>query len=252
MSTECDIENPLKRDGTAQEAREIDALQPANVEIDGRSKEDIATFARELAELFQFYDTDYNLVGDWSVFFGEDLDESEPHFALFCAFLEVFEKSQNHLNDLTGKHLDFYYKDVLQLQKKAATPDKAHIIFELAKNVTEHKVEADTELSAGKDDTKVELIYETDKEIVVNVATVEQLKTIYLETDEDANDQLVMVYASDTANSSDGVGGELDEDDPRWPSFGETQFNDSGSELAEDDRTMPDANIGFAMASPAL
>jgi len=35
------------------------------------------------------------------------------------------------LNSFTKKHLDFFYKKVLQLQPQQAVPDKAHLVFEI-------------------------------------------------------------------------------------------------------------------------
>ena len=45
----------------------------------------------------------------------------------------MYKKPQGILNEFTGRHLDFYYKDVLRLTKKAAVADKAHLLLELKK-----------------------------------------------------------------------------------------------------------------------
>ena len=60
-----------------------------------------------------------------------------PHFALFLCFLKLFFNVQNDINTLTKRHLDFYYKNVLQLSNKAAVADRVHIVFTLAKNAFE-------------------------------------------------------------------------------------------------------------------
>ncbi|MDX1910232.1 MAG: hypothetical protein SFV22_02040, partial [Saprospiraceae bacterium] len=56
-----------------------------------------------------------------------------PHIALFVTFLHLFRHAQDSLNDLPGKHLDFYYDHVLCLQRRPADPDHAYLIFTLAK-----------------------------------------------------------------------------------------------------------------------
>jgi hypothetical protein len=38
------------------------------------------------------------------------------------------------MNTLTGRHLDFYYHEVLGLKRKDPVPDKVHVLFELKKN----------------------------------------------------------------------------------------------------------------------
>ena len=56
-----------------------------------------------------------------------------------------------------------------------------------------------------------------------------------------------MIYASPIANSADGIGKDLPKDNLVWNTFGESQTG-----LSVNKRTMPDASIGFAIASPML
>lgn len=160
-----------------------------------------------------------------------------PHFGLLLAFLQVFGHVQDHANTLTQRHLDFYYREVLQLEPKDAVADTVHVLFELAKDVSTHLVSAGTVLKAGKDNTGVQLYYKTEKDIVVNTAKIKELKSLFF--DNTAKE----IYASPIANSKDGEGEELDKALPEWKPMGERQ----GST-----RTMPDAQIGFAIASPQL
>ncbi|MFC4816454.1 baseplate J/gp47 family protein [Flavobacterium sp. GCM10023249] len=53
-----------------------------------------------------------------------------PHYALFLAFVKLLKVASNHFNELTKKHLDFYYKDVLKTENQRATPDYVHIVLE--------------------------------------------------------------------------------------------------------------------------
>ena len=62
--------------------------------------------------------------------------------ALFIAFLLIFKHAQDHINTLTQRHLDFYFKDVLKLKAKSAVPDQVHLIFKAAKNISSHKFES--------------------------------------------------------------------------------------------------------------
>jgi hypothetical protein len=64
----------------------------------------------------------------------------EPHLALFLSFLKLLRIPQGRLNNLTGRHLDFYYKEVLNLSKQKAIPDRVHLIFKLAKNASQEIV----------------------------------------------------------------------------------------------------------------
>ncbi len=46
--------------------------------------------------------------------FLNELQDAEPHIALLLVFLKLFRHLQDFQNQLTERHLDFYYKDVLQ------------------------------------------------------------------------------------------------------------------------------------------
>ena len=66
------------------------------------------------------------------------------------------------MNGITQRMLKFYYKDLLHLPAKPSIPDKVHIVFELAKDVTEYDVATGTQLKAGKDNSGKDQIYTTE------------------------------------------------------------------------------------------
>ena len=86
-------------------------------------------------------------------------DAHEPHVTLFLTFLYLFQYAIDHLNTLTKSHLLYYYEQVLCLHKQKETPDKVHVVFELAKNFHTHLVEEGTLLNAGKDDANKQMVY---------------------------------------------------------------------------------------------
>ena len=98
----------------------------------------------------------------------EDGENISPHLALFVSFVKLLEFTQERFNQLTKRHLDFYYKNILLIEKLPATADKVHIIFELAKNSLVEKIAENTELDAGKDANGNKLIYKTTEELIAN------------------------------------------------------------------------------------
>ncbi|MEO1053667.1 MAG: hypothetical protein AAFX87_23730 [Bacteroidota bacterium] len=233
MSESCQNKNLVARDGTSQQQRLYKALLPSYVAVDERKIEDLKTFVLEYAEEIQYYNLSNDPDGDWVNFFlkQKDVDVTEPHYALFLAFLELFKIAQNDLNTLTKRHLDFYYKDVLQLEEEPAVPDQVFIIFELAKHLQESLVNQGTRLKGKKDALGNNVFYELDSEIVVNKAKVSQIKAVL-------KDDTSILYASPQANSADGEGAEIETDIQSWETFGDT--------------TRTKAEIGFAIASPVL
>jgi hypothetical protein len=168
----------------------------------------------------------------------------QPHIAMYISFLEVLKPAQHDLNRLSQRHLDFFYRQVLQLPERPPEPDHAHLLFELAKFQSDVALHADIRFKAGKDATGMELFYKLDQPIVLDKAQVTSLKSILLDSAErnipggGIPTTLTGLYASPIANSLDGNGEDFPKDQAvkAWLPFG------------DDTRDRPD--IGLAIADP--
>ncbi len=240
MKEKCDHKNPLQRGGLSRQQRKLLALDPSFAKLDDRSTEDLLQYAFRLAGQINYFNNENDFDGNWETFWDiineksiEEIEASannEPHFALFLCFLKLFSHAQNQLNTLTGRHLDFYYKKVLQLKEKREEPDKAHLIIELAKNASQQLLEKGTKFLAGKDAIGMPLTYAAEEDTVINKAKVELLRSVY------RNENQLHIAA--VANSADGFGEEPIDENDSWDAFG----ND----------LLPVSSIGFALASPIL
>ncbi len=189
----------IGRDGTSQAARRQEALDPGYVSVDEHSVEDLLALASDHGKKLNYYGDDDQPNGDWSAFLGPDLDFADvaaflespdkfpdegpyrrPHFVLFLAFLRLFRHAQRELNQLTGRHLDFYYRQVLRMSRKAAIPDRVHVHFDLAAGVDQVEVPAGSLLSAGPDSLGRERLYATDRDVVVGRAQVAKLRSVHV------------------------------------------------------------------------
>ncbi|MDP9075936.1 MAG: baseplate J/gp47 family protein [Bacteroidota bacterium] len=159
-----------------------------------------------------------------------------PHYALYLAFLKLFAFAQEHLNQYTKRNLDFYYKDVLALTNNAAEADFVHLVFSLQKNINQHLIPAGTEFKAGKDANKNDLFYATTNDVVLQTASVQELKALYLNKAMSP----ATLFAAPAANSQDGQGAKLLSADESWFPFGDPQQN------------ITHAGLGFALASNVL
>ena len=244
MAEQDIIQNLIFQLGQSQDDRLPKELGIHFVDVDEQTSEDLLRFTKDFSEFVNYYrNNPSTAVGNWSNFFPdetviESLLKSEsantsPHLALFLAFLELYQQPQSAINKVTARHLDFYYQDVLRLKKKAAIPDKVHLLLELKKNVAPIRILPEHLFSAGKDATNVELIYAPTRETVINAAKVESLRSVYF----DRQGQGTIRYAP-IANSADGLGGKLPETEPKWSGFGHS--------------SLPLAAVGFAIASPVL
>lgn len=238
------------RDGASQLQRLMAELQDGFVKVDERSLEDLLEFAKQYAHSVLYYDHQAPLAnkvnGDWTDFFSFDTaqllqqlpgrDDVEPHLALYLTFLQLFQSLQKQMNGFTQQHLDFYYKKVLNLLPLNGRADEVHVVFELARTASEQFLPAGTALDAAKNGQ-----YTLDHDIVLNTATITDLRSTYVP--EDRADE---VHYASVANSPDGLGGKLPPEDPSWHAFGREA--DADKKLP----ALPVQKTGFAFASQVL
>lgn len=232
----------LKRDGTNQFNRLPAAFDPSFVKIDEKSTGELLQLITNFASQVQFYNRENQKEGDWQDFFEDFSRDNEPHIALMLTFLKLYDEALNHLNEISKRHLDFYYQQFLQIKQRGAIPDKVHLIIETAKNVGQYKLDKGTKFDAGKDKSGKMMVYETEREIVLNKTSIGSLKSVFVD-----NERQHAVFAAPVPNSADGQGKSLNGAESKWPAFGTPQ-----SGLSSEKRTMVDATTGFAIASPAF
>ncbi|HWK04710.1 MAG TPA: hypothetical protein VNS58_13815 [Puia sp.] len=163
-----------------------------------------------------------------------DYPKHTPHLALFLSFIEIYIHEQDELNRYTQRHLDFYYKEVLQLMNKTPDPDSAHLVFELQKPVSEHRLLKNTLFKGGKDVTGKEINYALTDDVVINKATVSKIHSLQI-----VHGSKDLLKASPIANSDDGQGAKVTAADKSWFAFG-------------DIKKIKNAKAGFAIASNLL
>ena len=181
-------------------------------------------------------------------------DNHQPHFALFLAFLRLFEHARSEVNTLTGRHLEFYYREILRFKEKPGEPGHAYLLAELAKHADSHDFKAGELFKAGKDDLGRDAFFANERDFVANKAKVSALKTLYRHGDEEVTEENPKavnqggIYASPVANSDDGLGAKLLSPDQSWHPF----FNKVYADGTLQKINMPAAETGFAIASHYL
>lgn len=239
-------------EGSIQDKRYIEALNPNSVELMDFSVEDWMTFAYKFSKHVKHVKDENDLkhinkakpqppLKSWEVFFKkaeeikdmvEDYKEGDidPHLALFVCFLKLLEHSKSRFNEITKRHLDFYYKNILDLKKQDSTPDSVYAIFELAKNAGQQLIEEGTALDAGKDSLGNPKAYHVEEETLINKISLGSLKSTF-------QDNLGW-YMAPEPKSADGQGAEIDSESQSWLPFGDSSY--------------ASAEYGFSLASPSL
>lgn len=162
-----------------------------------------------------------------------EFPDHTPHYALYITFIKLFRHAQDELNRFTQRHLDFYYKDTLQLINKPAEPDSAHLVFELQKPIDKHLLTKGSLFKGGKDSIGKEISYALTEDIVINKASIAEIHSQQLIHPSGA------LQASPVAASADGAGAAIKSVDQSWFTFG-------------DPRKAGFARTGFAIASNLL
>lgn len=198
-----------ERDGTSQAQRLLAALQADYAAIDEHSLKDQLTLAHAFAKELKYFNSDHVEDGDWQGLLNPDglegkdfsdwLQQIEdfieqpanftddrfynlhrPHFVLYLAFLQLLKNTQGQLNQLPGKHLDFYYRKVLNFEKTPPQPDRVNVLIEPSAQVGSVLLPTGTLLAAGKDSLGKELVYRTDSDLVVNHVKITRLSSVYV------------------------------------------------------------------------
>jgi|GEM_PF-826922 len=222
---------------------------PTALDTDPDALNEVAT---ELKKLFEkIFRELHDLQDDAPAFLEETLNdypEHQPYMALFLTFISLFMHARDHINTITRRHLDFYYRDVLHLESKPEQPDSVHHIFELAKAFQTHLIQKGTLLKDGKDSLGAEILFASNDELVVNKAKIDEataFKSIFIKKNyqnQNPNSEtpfiIQNIYAAAKANSADGIDADIEDADGKWQTFG--------------NENIPYAKIGFAVASPIL
>lgn len=198
------VGHPLRLDGTSQRQRLSKALHPDFVPIDDRSESELLLLLARLAKQFTYYNFENLPDGNWEAFFpmewkdettgvfsvlkiknyiqtNNDRGTTGPFLGIIRAFLHLYKFLQDDINQLSGKHLRFYYEQILGFKRKPAQPDEIHVLFELAKSAKPQKIPTGTNILAGRDALGKTRHYKTQEEIIVNQAKLDQVKTVMID-----------------------------------------------------------------------
>lgn len=259
------------REGKSQMQRFLTELNPDNLELHDFDLFDWLLFANNFANHVNYFDKNAATPnGNWGGFFLGVDDNSiprresveykslkkqvtelvsqfekdgsmTPHLTLFICFIKLLDFSKQAFNNLTKRHLDFYYKEILQIEKQEAKSDKAYIIFELAKKAIQERIPEGTLLDAKKDKDGKKLVYKTNNELIANQTKVVELKSFLNDA---SKKELKMARVS---NTLDGLAEKLPETGNYWWPFGYNS-NEANSDKSEF-KTLENAKFGFSIAS---
>lgn len=185
----------------------------------------------------------------------EPAHQHHPHIGLLLTFLELYKQLQDHLNQLTERHLEYYYKKVLGISLNEAAPDEVHVLIALAPNAPNLVIPQHTLFPADLVKGQPPVLFRLLFDVPVSQARLKALRTVFVGqhkqiTAHDGKHQDVIetqVYIKKLPIPT--AAAYLPDAPPvtSWPMVGEEQ-----AELSDSNRTMDILSMGFILASPVL
>ncbi len=175
-----------------------------------------------------------------------------PDSSLLLSFLKLYGYAQRDMNDITRRHLDYYYSKVLRQSIRPSLADQVHLCFIPADHILKSVLIQGTLLAAGTDPEGREYTYATDHDVEISQTRVSDLRIIHVARNpaigiSSTYQSVSDIYARTVEIDADGFA--LD------PTKNPNPFDVLGSDqsaIRADQRLMKQAQVGFAVASPIL
>ncbi|NJL14401.1 MAG: hypothetical protein HC913_16265 [Microscillaceae bacterium] len=165
--------------------------------------------------------------------------------------MRLFQHSQTNLNQLSRRYLEFYYETVLQESPRSPVHDTVYLSFLVNDNAPHALVNPDEYFIGGEYANGENILYSSQEALLVNKAQIQKLFTIFTERNE------LNIYGRRKYLISNVLASEIPMEQVRpQPSLNEKAafpiFGESQREKSVYERTMLDARLGFAVASPSF
>ena len=171
-----------------------------------------------------------------------------PAMGLYMVFLKLYLKVTRKLNRFTGRHLDFYYHDVLGLRPREVLPDSAYLVLTPDPVQRKTLIRRGTGFTGGMDAAIRNLVYTASNEILLRHTTINSLYTLHFDHDRLSSPENELGLATRaTTNHIPVIKEEIQQNGElkAWPALG-APTDDT------EQRRFKDAEFGFAVASPIL
>lgn len=208
----------------------------------------------DLKPIFQqFYETLIYLKNKAKDFIAQSLqhDTHYPEIALLIAFLKIYEYSQENINQISKRFLEFYYQKVLAQKHKSPIFDKVFVQLVPTDNTLFAEVFEGHEFVGGEYENGDNIIYKADNYLQVNKAAIQKIHTIFLDN------RMLEINRTQKKLITNILSADIDVEQispnknkqkkKAFATFGENQSYKSAHE-----KTMKNAFTGFAVTSPSL
>ncbi|WP_109832612.1 baseplate J/gp47 family protein [Reichenbachiella versicolor] len=226
--------------------------------LTGRSDESVNRSEQsEVAQVFQdvfqtFYETLHYLRTKTPEYLDQSLskDTHYPEVALNLAFLKLYSHAQENINSVVDKHIDYYYKQVLNQKVLGHTLDKVYLQIELDKESDSTMVPAGTRFYGLDKNTNQDVYYCSQDNLLANQVKIDKVYSLYV----DRSDKEVSAMRINNVFFSNLPLGNIVSSSSNEIQSPTTLalFGESQSDKGRDEKSMDNAKVGFAISSPNL
>jgi hypothetical protein len=175
-------------------------------------------------------------------------DDHNAHLGLLFAFFELYRHVQLDLNSLTEKHLNHYFKIILQQNPKPKQSKQRFFVFHIDENIKSLTAPKGTEIVSGQYENGEDVIFETEHESTFINSQICELRTLFVSKNNAvefySGQELVSgIYAKTHFSTADELE-EFNSNANTISTFGEEQLFKS-----DNDVTMDVATFGFAIST---
>jgi len=170
-------------------------------------------------------------------------EDHEPHIGLMLAFFQLFKKLQEELNTVPDRLLTYYYEQILGQSKRGQIPDLVHCYVKVDPQADALMIHKNTRILAGQNIEGQDIVYEVTDTVKVSTSKLASLFTLYI-----SRNKLI-----DSGSSFQTVSGIYSREiviDEKFESF--LALGEEQRFLSDEDKTMKEVDIGFAISSPTL
>ncbi len=175
----------------------------------------------------------------------------KAHIGLLFSFLELINYVKEDINKFAQKHLDFYYKTILNQAPSKTQPLETFVTIDIDENSNELILSKNHLLIAGQYEDGSVVKLELDDDIKLNNIKISDLLTIFVSRNQifDFNSKYQLIssiYYNSIANSISKVNA-FNASEISFSTLGRDQNFLTSSEM-----NMSEAEIGFLISSPVL
>lgn len=173
----------------------------------------------------------------------ERKQDHEPHIGLLLAFFQLFQKLQEEINTIPDRLLSYYFEEVLGQVRRQQTPDTIDCYVMMDPEGGHTWLPKGIRVLAGQNEDGQDIIYEVEDPVKISPSKLVSIYTLYVSR----NTIIDPGSSFQTVNGFFFKKTELQDKFKPFLALGEEQHF-----LSEENKSMKDVEIGFAISSPTL